>query len=393
MRITLFTLCLLVLLSSVLLSLGGDSNIIIQWLGYHIEISTIFATLILLITLISFFLITYFLIFLKNIPSTLKKHYHDKQNHEDLLLLLNSFSSLHNEDLILVKKNLKKICSNKNHPQMKELEPLVSLLVTLSNQTINSEDLEDSYQNLIQHKDYKMIGLKGLITLRMQKKCYHDALVYAEKAFVIQPKHPWLLNYLIEIYTSLDLYEKAEYIIHESFRYKFINKQENRNLLSKNFLGYANYLITHSNKEKAMSSLEKALKIAPSYYEALSVLARLYIQDGHKKLSYKIIEKAWKNQPSMMISSLMVSISQEESLNKRIQLIENLIDKKPNSKEGYIALAEIYIKEDMLTQGRAVMDKLLTLHAPDSVTCKLMALIETKSHNNHSIIINWLHRL
>lgn len=393
MRIILSTLCLLILLSSVWLSLGNESNIIIQWLGYHIEISTILATILLLITLIVLFLVIYFLIFLKNIPSSLKKHYHDKQNHEDLLFLLESFSSLHNEDLTVVKKNLKRLHSNKNHPQMKELKPLISLLAMKCNEIINSDHLEDAYQNLLQYDLYKFIGLKGLITLRMEKKCYHDALVHAEKAFVIQPKSPWLLSYLIEIYTALDLYEKAEYIIHEYYRYKFINKKDYHILLSKNLLEHANHLITNSQKDKAISLLEKTLKLNPSYYEAVAILARLYSQDQHKKLSYKIIEKAWKNQPSMLLADLILNISQDEALNKRIQLLENLIDEKPDSKEGYITLAELYIKEDMLTQGRAVMDQLLALHAPDPKTCKLMALIEAKAHNNHSIIINWLHKL
>lgn len=393
MRIILFTLCLLVLLSSIWVSLGNDSNIIIEWIGYHIEISTIFATIILLITLIVFFLIIYFLIFLKNIPSSLKKHYYDKQNHDNLLLLLDSFSSLYGEDLTLIKKNIKKIQANKNHSQIQELKPLVALLTTKCYELTNNDNLEDSYQNLLQYQPYKLIGLKGLITLRMQKKCYHDALVYAEKAFVLYPKSSWLLSYLIEIYTALDLYEKAEYIIHEYFRYKFINKKDYNTILTKNLFEHANYLIANSQKDKAISLLEKTLKLNPSYYEAVATLARIYSQNNNKKSSYRIIQKAWNRQPSIMLADLVLNISQDENLNKRIQLLENLIDEKPDSKEGYIVLTRLYIKEDMLTQGRAVMDQLLALHAPDSETCKLMALIEAKTHNNHSVIINWLYRL
>ncbi|MCT4635730.1 MAG: hypothetical protein N4A31_05780 [Rickettsiales bacterium] len=393
MRIILFTLCLLVLLSSIWISLGNESNIIIEWLGYHVEISTIFATIFLLITLIILFLIIYFLIFLKNIPSSLRKHYYEKQNHDNLLLLLDCFSSLHSEDLTLVKKNIKKLHANKNHSQIQELNPIVSLLITKFYELTNSDNLEESYQKLIQYQSYKLIGLKGLIALRIQKKCYHEALAYAEKAFLINPKSSWLLSYLIEIYTALDLYEKAEYIIHEYFRYKFVNKKDYKAMLTKNLLEHANYLIANLQKDKAISLLEKALKLQPSYYEAVATLARLYSQNNDKKLAYKIIQKAWINLPSIMLAHLIVNISQDETINKKVQLLENLIDKKPDAKEGYIVLAELYIKEDMLAQGRAVMDQLLALHAPDSETCKLMALIEAKAHNNHSIIINWLHRL
>lgn len=393
MRVIIFTLCLLVLLSSIWVSVGSESNIVIEWLGYHVEVSTIFATIILLITFIALFLIIYFLIFLKNIPSSIRKHYYDKQNHDNLLLLLDCFSSLYSEDQTLIRKNIKKILANKNHSQINELQPLVSLLTTKCYEITNSEGLEDSYQNLIQYQPYKIIGLKGLVALRIEKKCYHEALVYAEKAFAIQPKSPWLLSYLIEIYTSLDLYEKAESIIHESFKYKFINKLDYNSILTKNLLEHANHLIANLQKDKAIYLLDKTLNLNPSHYEAVATLTRLYSQSDNKKLAYKIIDKAWNNQPSIMLAHLILNLSQDETVNKRVQLLENLIDKKPDSKEGYIALAELYIKEDMLAQGRAVMDQLLALHAPDSETCKLMALIEAKAHNNYSIIINWLHKL
>ena len=393
MRIIVLTLFLLVLLSSIWVSLGSESNIVIEWLSYHIEISTIFATAALLLVLIASFLVIYFLIFLKNIPSSLKKHYQDKQNHEDLLLLLSGFSNLYSNDLTSIKQNLKKINNNCNHPQMQNLKPLVSLLRTEYNKIICSETLEDSYQELLQYDAYKIIGLNGLIALRMTKKCYHDALVYAEKSLAIQPKSSWLLNCLIEIYTELDLYDKAEQMIYKASGYKFINRKESNVLLINNFIHHAHYLIANSQGSKAIALLEKALKIDPSYYEAVAILVRLYVQDQHKKQAYKTIEKAWKASPSMMMARLMLSISQDEALNKRIQLLENLIEAKPESKEGYLVLAEVYIAEDMLTQGRAVMDQLLALHAPDSHTCKLMALIEAKSHNNHSVIVNWLHRL
>ena len=399
MKTIVFTLFLLVLLSSIWVSLGSESNIIIEWLGYHVEVSTIFATILFLITLIVAFLVIYFLIFLRNIPSSLKKHYQEKQDQEDLILLLKSFSSLYDEDLSKMKQLIKKVNSSRNHSQMELLKPFVSLFVTQANHLQYKADssfieaLEDSYQESLQHESTKFIGLKGLVTLRIEKKCYHDALVYAEKAYAIQPKSAWLLKVLIEIYTELDLYDKVDQIINKALGYKFIDKKEANSLLVTNFLKSANHLIADSEAEKAILLLEKALKIDPSYYDALVILVRLYVQDNNKKLAYKIIEKAWKNKASIAIANLMLKVSKDEVLNKRVQLLENLIDSKPEHKEGYLALTQVYIEEAMLTEARSTMDKLLSLHAPDSDTSKLMALIEAKAHNNHSVIINWLYRI
>ena len=89
----------------------------------------------------------------------------------------------------------------------------------------------------------------------------------------------------------------------------------------------------------------------------------------------------------------MLSLYPDYNVNKKIKLLEKLIDQAPESKEGYLSLAELYISESMLPNARITIDKLLTLHAPDQYTSKLMAIIEVKSQSNHSTILYWLNKL
>ena len=74
-------------------------------------------------------------------------------------------------------------------------------------------------------------------------------------------------------------------------------------------------------------------------------------------------------------------------------MLENLISIIPENKTGYLVLSELYIEENMLKEARLVMDRILSLHAPDSDICKIMALIETKAQNNYSTISNWLYKI
>jgi hypothetical protein len=135
------------------------------------------------------------------------------------------------------------------------------------------------------------------------------------------------------------------------------------------------------------------LKIDPSYYEAVANLARIYCQIDKRKAAHKIIEKAWNKDHSEKFAKLMLIIHQDAPIKKKAALMEDLISDSPESKAGYLVLADLYIRHDMITQARAVMDKLLVLHAPDFEMSKIMALIEAKSQNNYSIIINWLNKL
>lgn len=396
MRIIIFILFLASILGSAWLILGNENNMIsIEMLNYHIDVSIILAIAFIFLFITSITLVIYFLSFLFSAPNSIKKHFQEKQNQQNLILLLNGFSHLHQDNPSNTKQLLKKITSHKDDAHLQNLKPIISLLITQLNYSLyntnpNNEELEDSLLNLLQYEEMKLTALKGLITIRMDKHRYYDALIYAEKAFGIEPKLPWLITYLIKIYTELGLHDKAENIINKAYSYDFITKTELNSLLAKNFYDQAIYLISSSEAEKALKMLEKALKNDASFYEAVLTLSGL---QEEPKLVYKYIEKAWKIKPSLELAKLMLNCSNHEVLNKRVKLLEGLINSNPEAKEGYLVLAELYLEEKMIDYSKKTMNKLLALHAPDFYTCKLMAIIEASAHSNHSIIINWLNKL
>jgi uncharacterized membrane-anchored protein len=384
-----------ILLSIILLGILPFSNlspIVIQAFDYHIEISITLLVISSLIGIVLLFYLFYFLIFLKNIPKLLKKNYLEKQNHTDIMLLLDGFSALYQQDLVKAKSVMKKI--NCNHEQIKQLKPIFLLLSAQFNEMNNCADpIEETYQELLHFEDLKMIALKGLITVRVNNKRYYDAQVYAEKAFSIQPKTKWLLDYLIIIYNHLSLYNKAEQIIKQALKFSLIDKLLANDLLIKCYIAMAHQHISHCEASGAISSLEQALKLDDSNFEASTTLARIYAQDNNQKAAYKILLKTWKRSPSLRLAKAILALYQNLTIDKKIKLIEELIDYAPESMDGYLSLAEIYINENMVQSAREAMDRLLSRHAPNFEAIKLMAIIEAKSQNNCSTILNWLNKL
>ena len=186
MRVILLILLLIFLTSVIWFQSDNEGQMIIEWFGFHLEFSAILIINMLAVSLALIFLLTYFLIFLKNIPSSLRKYYGEKQHRQDLLLLLDGFGALYNGDLAALKQLLKNIRHNQDHEQMQQLKPLVALLIAAYNEAqcdfAAEEELEDAYQLLLQYEKNKLTALRGLIRIRMKKKRYHDALNYAEKA-------------------------------------------------------------------------------------------------------------------------------------------------------------------------------------------------------------------
>lgn len=378
---------------------NNEGYITIEWLDYHLEIASLLLVIALVSVFIIIFIFTNCLIYLKNIPNSLKKHYKEKQDKDDLLLLLNGFEALCINDISLIKKIYKKIKTATDHQQMQISSIPLGLVLVKAYEAMSvvdknyEEDLESAYQDLLRHEQTRMVALKGLIDKRLQQKRYHDALFYTEKAFEIDSKSNWVLETLIKIFTELELYEKAEKFIKKSEDLNFIKKEEMNILLISNYIKHAKHCISTSEITQAIQYLEKSLKINAANEEAVFTLARLYSQDGNKKLAQKIIEKAWKQAPSIALAKFLLNIYQDLKVNQKIKLLEGLIDDAKENKAGYLVLAEFYIDMDMIPQARIIMDKLLALHAADSYMSKIMAVIEAKSQNNYSIIINWLYKI
>ena len=219
MKIIFFLLLLIVSGLAIYFPINTDRYVTIEWLDYHVEISSILLISVIIIIFFVLFVFTNFLIFIKNIPSSIRKTYIHKKEQNNTLFIIEGFESLYTEDTDTIKKIAKKIENSRNNQVNEDYKYTLTLLLAQYNEAIFKKDkenesvLEDLYQELLHYKQSSMIALKGLIKLRMARKRYHDALFYAEKAFNIDSKIDWLLNDLVVIYTELENYDQAEKII------------------------------------------------------------------------------------------------------------------------------------------------------------------------------------
>lgn len=387
---TIFFILLSILILGVM-PFNTTGMISIEWFDYHLEISLSLLVISILLILVVIICIVYVFFLIKNIPKSIKRYFLEKQQHEDLILLLEGFSAIFKQDQLKAKSIINKI--NCNHIEIKKLKPIFLLLSAKYNEIQSSEDsLEDIYQELLHFEEYKIISLKGLIEIRMKNNRYYDAMIYAEKALTISSKIKWLLDDLIIIYMELGLYNKIEDIVKKSLKYNFLNKNEANCLLIKAYISYANQFISHSDSKNAVAMLEKVLKLDPTNYDAITIFYRIFAKVD-VKLAHKILLNAWKKTPALYLAEKIILLYPDYTITKKVKLVEKLISYATEEKDGYICLIKLYINESMLSNARIVMDKLLTLHAPDHDISKLMAIIEVREQSNHSTILHWINKL
>lgn len=398
MKIIFWILILSIVITAIFFPFDNEAFLSIEWLDYHIEISSMVLVIAFFALFILLTIFTNFLLFLKNIPHKLEEYYKEKQEKKDFTTLLNAFEAIAIDDKSSIKKLYKVIKANQSNLQKKSDLPMALLLAKLCENMSKydkgyEEEIDYYYQELLHNEKTKFIGLSKLIDRRVTQRRFHDAIFYAEKAYDINPKDAWLLNIMLNIYSELELYDKAEKIIKKATDLDHFSKEKANQLLLTNYIAHSKHAISLSEVEQAISFLEKALKIDIANEEAVFILSRLHSQDNNKKAAQKVLEKAWHKHPSLALAKQMLNINYGLKTSQKVKILENLISEAKENKAGYIALTELYLEEDMIAEARTTMDKLLSLHAADSYMSKLMAIIETKSQNNHSSIMNWLYKI
>lgn len=399
MKILLLIIFIFLVAGTSIIAANKDGLVVVECLNYHIEISSVFLFSSLIILLILFFKFSQFILFLLNIPASLQKYFATEQEKNDLKLLIDGFvaTSLNNVDSM--KKLVRKISESRNHPKFKENQDLIDLVLTQLYLSLTKFDqeylnkLEESYQKLLNSKNYKFFGLIGIVTLRVEQKRYYDALHYAEQAYELNSKSAEIIKHLIKIYSSLESFDKQEKMIQRAYKLDFLSSSETDQALLKCYLNIALQAINDSEVRRAKNYLEKALKIDSSFSEAVFALARLYSQEDNKKAAYKIIEKAWQKEPSRELAKFALDLYSDLKLAKQVKMLDNLIDILPETKDAYIVLSELYIENNLLEEARKVMEKLLSLHAPDSRMSRIMAVIEARENRNIASVTNWLDKM
>ena len=266
MRILLFIMAIFLIVGASIIAANKNGLVIVEWLNYHMEISSVFLFSCLVVILTLFFKFSQFLLFLFDIPTSIRKYFASEQEKNDLNLLVDGFVSTSLNDLDLMKKLVKKINNSRDHPKFKNNQDLIDLVLAELFLHISKMDqeylskLEDSYQKLLISKSYRLFGLIGIVSLRLELKRFYDALNYAEQAYEINSKSEIVIKNLIKIYGSIEYFEQQEKMILRANKFNFLSPAEFDQTLLKCYLNSALQAINDSEVRKAKSYLEKALK-------------------------------------------------------------------------------------------------------------------------------------
>jgi HemY protein len=229
-----------------------------------------------------------------------------------------------------------------------------------------------AYTAMLEAPETEFLGLKGLYLQAMAKGDLAMARKHAERAFGLRSNARWAFDSVIELGLERGAWGEARDAIARGRRNNLIaaDKADRATAALLTADAYAAFL--SDDKKTALTDVEAALKLAPSFAPAAVLAARLDSDAGKTGKAAKIIELAFTAQAHPAYVQIYDKLYTDESAEKRAEHLRKLAAKNPSCREAKLLQARADNLLGEWTSAIKALEPLLT-DAPTALEYSLMA--------------------
>ena len=275
-----------------------------------------------------------------------------------------------------------------------EEPPLTMLLSAQAAQLNGDEDAAARYfNNMLNRPETAFLGVRGLLIQAQKIGDSAGALNYAERAYQLQPKTPWVLNTMFNLQIQDGRWRAALATLEEAVKRRAVPADVARNRRATVLMGCSAEAEANGDMVEALRFAKRANALAPDFLPAVLRTADLTIRAGKIRRAARIIHSAWADNPHPDLARLygeMESRSADDDL-KRVKLFERLLSFNPDHMESHIALAQAALAAELWGEARNHMEK-AAVEAPSARVCRMMANLEERSGGDTDAVHGWLLR-
>src|SRR5262249_50686670 len=140
--------------------------------------------------------------------------------------------------------------------------------------------------------------------------------------------------------------------------------------------------------DKASDMAQKAFRMSPGFAPAAAMASRLLVAEGKNERAAAILEEAWENAPHPAIAHAYRDLNPGETREARAQRMAALADKRRDSRESKIVLAELAIERGDWGAANASLEDAYR-ELPSSRICTLFAQV-ARGRGDENGVRTWL---
>ncbi len=274
--------------------------------------------------------------------------------------------------------------------------PLTLLLQAQAAQLQGDENAARRYfEAMLEDKETRFLGLRGLMTQSLKAGDYGTALTYARQARQLRPKTPWLLEILFDLSERAGDFPAAERAVKDWARTNALPAPEAARKRAVLLTEQGRRADAEGRREEALRHVRSAHKLAPDFLPANLLMARLLDETQRRREALRFMEKTWAVQPHPELVRLYRKARPGETAIDRVRSLGRLVEGWRSHEEARLALAEAALEAQLWGEARRYLTMLLEAREgrpPSERACWLMARLEENEHGDAKKVRDWLMR-
>ncbi|WP_378942034.1 heme biosynthesis protein HemY [Paracoccus sp. R86501] len=298
------------------------------------------------------------------------------------------------EGMLAVASGEGKLAQDKAAKAAKYLDQphMTNLLAAQAAETAgNSRRAEAVYKQLLEDDRTRFVGIRGLMRQKLAEGDTAKALMLAQKAYALKPRHKETQDTLLELQTREHDWKGARATLKD---------KRNQGDLPKNValrrdavlaLQQASDVLAEGNSISAREAAISAAKASPDLIPAAVLAARSYTAQKDFRSASRILEKTWSVRPHPDLAKAYAEIVPDESASARLRRFDALMRKNADHEETRLLKAELLLAAEDFPGARRALGDLAEKH-PTVRTLSIMAAVERGEGADDSVVRGWLTR-
>ncbi|MDQ1901135.1 heme biosynthesis HemY N-terminal domain-containing protein [Paracoccus sp. WLY502] len=247
------------------------------------------------------------------------------------------------------------------------------------------------YRTLLEDDRTRFVGIRGLMRQKIDEGDTATALLLAQKAYALKPKHRELQDTLLTLEMREHDWKGARQLLKDKRRQGDLPKDVHIRRDAVLALQEASEVLAHGNSISAREAAISANKASPDLIPAAVLAARSYIAQKDYRNASRVLEKTWSVRPHPDIAAAYAEIVPDETPSARLTRFERLIAKNPNDEESRLLRAELLLAAEDFPGARRALGDLAEKH-PTVRTLSIMAAVERGEGADDSVVRGYLAR-
>lgn len=357
-----------------------------QWLGYSIELNPVLFCFGLIFCFLVFIGIFQIFSFIWNIPKRFSEYRQDRKVQVGLKALTKALVALAAGDGRLAMRYAASAKSNIPN------SPLSDFFTAKASELTGNEDEAKAYlQELSNHPETSLIGIKGLIAYAQKEQNTSLIRSLALRAYRIKEDTQWALQILFEYAVSSKNWPDAFQYTQKMVNYHFWTPEESTRKKAILNLAQGLELKKDGKLSLGLDHVQRAYKLLPDAFETNFTLASFFLEMGEPKKARKLILRAWVHVPHPDLGNLFLKSIEQKTDSEKMVASEELVTTYPDHAASLLFMARIYMNAKIWGKARYNLEKLIQKE-PSKNLYECMAQLEELEYHHHDQANFWLRK-